>query len=124
VSWPQKKQKPPRGEAWRLIVLVEAIDSNRSGGSGLPRRSVAKMNCPYHSLLIVEHYFRYGSAHFNLRAHFLNLRGLLFELRGENIHSFLLWATVDFNSAMVACCSATFWCSLRNSLSIIALIAL
>src|SRR5438094_2181616 len=33
---------------------------------------------------------------------------------------FCCWATVDFNSAIAACCSSTFLCSLRNSLSSIA----
>jgi hypothetical protein len=68
-------------------------------------------------------------AHFKLRAHFLNLRGLLFNLGRENLHPFLLLRNRDFSSAIVACwfsifpcCSWTFLCSLRNSLSNIAFI--
>ena len=34
-------------------------------------------------------YLRRGFARFNLRAHLLNLRGLLFELRREDSHSLL-----------------------------------
>src|SRR5437879_9007775 len=30
---------------------------------------------------------------------------------------FCCWATVDFTSVMLPCCSSTFLCSLRNSLS-------
>jgi len=41
-------------------------------------------------LLLVRDYSHLWLAHFNLRAHLLNLRGLLFELGRENFHSLLL----------------------------------
>ncbi len=50
-------------------------------------------------------------AHLELRTHFLDLRGLLFELRRENFHSFLLLRDCGLQLP------AIFLCSLRNSLS-------
>ena len=41
------------------------------------------------ALLIVQNRLQCGFAQFKLGAHFLDLRGLLFELRGEDFHSFL-----------------------------------
>jgi hypothetical protein len=67
--------------------------------------------------LFIRDYFRRWPARFELGAHFLDLSCLLFELRRQNLHLFLLQATVDFKSAILACCSSTFLGSLRNSLS-------
>ena len=42
------------------------------------------------SLWILKNHFRRRLTHFKFGAHFLDLRGLLFQLGGENIHSLLL----------------------------------
>ena len=42
------------------------------------------------TLRFVDDYLRRGFAHLDLGAHFLDLRGLLFQLRCEDFHSFLL----------------------------------
>jgi hypothetical protein len=41
-------------------------------------------------LRLVRDYLRRGFAHFELGAHFLDLRGLLFDLRRQDFHFFLL----------------------------------
>ena len=44
-------------------------------------------------LVITDDYLPWGVVHFTLRAHLLDLRGLLFELRGHGFHAFPLLAT-------------------------------
>jgi len=44
----------------------------------------------YASLLIVTDHLRRRFAYFNLGAHFLNLRGLLFQVCSENLHILVL----------------------------------
>src|SRR5690242_15254852 len=46
--------------------------------------------CYLATLRFVDDYLRRGFAHLDLGAHFLDLRGLLFQLRCEDFHSFLL----------------------------------
>jgi len=42
------------------------------------------------ALRIIEDHLRHGLTHFNLCAHFVDLRRLLFELGSENLYFFLL----------------------------------
>jgi hypothetical protein len=55
------------------------------------------------ALSIVGHHLRLNFAHFNLRAHLLDLRGLLFELHDQNLLSLFLVGNGRF-----LCCDACF----------------
>ena len=61
--------------------------------AGEPQRnrgSIATSPGEITSLRFVRDHLWRGLYHLNLRAHFLDLRGLLFELGRENLHPFLL----------------------------------
>jgi hypothetical protein len=61
------KQKPPRGQAWRLIARLSCVIGSAA-------------------LLIVKDCLRCGFGHFNLGAHLLNLRRLLFHRCCESLN--------------------------------------
>ena len=88
-----------------LLQLGEADAIERRNGKGVRRganafqiRLGAWHTRPLYmaALGFVRDYLRRRFTHFKLRAHFLDLRGLLFQLGRENLHPFRLLGDSDF----------------------------
>ena len=71
---------------------AETVKAFAAGANAFPIRLGASHTRPLYfaDLRLVRDYLRRRFAHFNLGAHFLDLRGLLFELDRESLHPFLL----------------------------------
>ena len=93
----------PAREDSRFYTIAPAREDTRlytrnRKGKGVRRRGGERLSksprCLTHQgtyiavLRFVRDYLWRTLAHFELRAHFLDLRGLLFELRRENLHPF------------------------------------
>jgi len=71
--------------AWRLHCCSRDHRSRSAVG-----------DCGCKNQLLVRDGLRCSLVHFDLRAHFLDLRGLLFQLSRENLHPFRLLRDGDF----------------------------
>ena len=69
----------------------------------LPNRRLAHKATLNAALGFVRDHLRRRFADFKLCAHFLDLRGLLFKLSRENLHSFLLLGDGGFQGLRLSC---------------------
>ena len=75
-----------------MLLSVETVKAFAAGANAFQIRLGASHTRPLYmaALGFVCNYLRCRFIDFELRAHFLDLRGLLSQLRRENIHSFCL----------------------------------